>query len=876
MKMKGFGFIDMSALFVIFLLCVCGCGFAEGKDCTNAVYAQMASHTFRFALLSSNNESLKNEIFSHYHHLTPTDDSAWLNLLPRKILKEEDEYEWSVMYRKMKNSGGGFEASAGFLKEVSLHDVRLDPTSQHGKAQQTNLEYLFMLDSDSLLWNFRKTAGLPTPGTPYNATGSWESAVGELRGHFVGHYLSASAKMWASTHNDTLKDKMSAIVSSLSLCQKKIGTGYLSAFPTEQFDRFEAYKPVWAPYYTIHKILAGLLDQYTFAGSDQAFSMMKWMVEYFYKRVQNVISKYSIERHYLSLNEETGGMNDVLYKLYAITGDPKHLLLAHLFDKPCFLGVLAVQADDIAGFHTNTHIPVVIGAQKRYEVTGDPLYKEMGIFFMDIVNSSHSYATGGTSVSEFWSDPKRLATTLQSENEESCTTYNMLKVSRNLFRWTKETAYADYYERALTNGVLSIQRGTEPGVMIYMLPLGRGQSKSKSYHGWGSPFDHFWCCYGTGIESFSKLGDSIYFEEEGEVPGLYIIQYISSSLNWKSGQVVLNQTIDHVKSWDPYLRITLTFSSTEGTGKSSTLNLRMPIWTDSDGAKAALNGQSLPLSAPGSFLSITRKWSHGDTVTLQLPISLRTEAIKDDRSEYATLQAILYGPILLVAHTSGNWDLQTKSANSVSDYITPIPSAYNDYLVSFSQEYEDSTFALANLNQSIELDNFPQAGTAAAVHATFRLILDDLSTKVSTVQDAIGQSVMLELFDLPGKVLGHQGKDENLVITDSSSSKDYTVFRLVPGLDGKTASASIESESDKGCFVYSTQLEVNASLRLGCGSESSKDGFKQAASFMLKSGVSQYHPISFVAKGENRDFLLQPLSSLMDEYYSAYLNITTV
>ncbi|XP_075634422.1 uncharacterized protein LOC142606924 [Castanea sativa] len=474
-------------------------------------------------------------MFSHYH-LIPTDDSAWSNLLPRKVLREEDEYSWAMMYRKMKNQGG-FKFSGDFLKEVSLHDVRLDSNSMHGRAQQTNLEYLLLLDKDSLVWSFRKTAGLPTPG---NAYGGWEKPDCELRGHFVGHCLSASALMWASTHNDALKQKMSAVVSALSECQEKMGTGYLSAFPSEQFDRFEAIKPVWAPYYTIHKILAGLLDQHTLAGNPQDLKMVIWMVDYFYNRVQNVISKHSLERHYLSLNEETGGMNDVLYKLYAITGDPKHLVLAHLFDKPCFLGILAVEADDISGFHANTHIPIVIGSQKQYEITGDPLYKAMGTYFMEIVNSSHSYATGGTSVSEFWSDPKRLASTLQTENEESCRTYNMLKVSCHLFTWTKEMAYADYYERALTNGVLGIQKGTEPVVMIYMLPQGHGVSKASGYHGWGTKNDSFWCCYGTGIESFSKLGDSIYFEEEGEVPSLYIIRYISSSLDWKSGRISLN------------------------------------------------------------------------------------------------------------------------------------------------------------------------------------------------------------------------------------------------------------------------------------------------------------------------------------------------
>ncbi|CBI16413.3 unnamed protein product, partial [Vitis vinifera] len=762
-------FVLSEVLIVVFAFVLCGC--VLGKECTN-VPTQLSSHSFRYELLASNNESWKAEMFQHYH-LIHTDDSAWSNLLPRKLLREEDEFSWAMMYRNMKNYDG---SNSNFLKEMSLHDVRLDSDSLHGRAQQTNLDYLLILDVDRLVWSFRKTAGLSTPGLPY---GGWEAPNVELRGHFVGHYMSASAQMWASTHNDTLKEKMSAVVSALATCQEKMGTGYLSAFPSELFDRFEAIKPVWAPYYTIHKILAGLLDQYTFAGNSQALKMMTWMVEHFYKRVQNVITMYSLERHWLSLNEETGGMNDVLYRLYSITGDQKHLVLAHLFDKPCFLGLLAVQADSISGFHANTHIPVVIGSQMRYEVTGDPLYKAIGTFFMDIVNSSHSYATGGTSVGEFWSDPKRLASTLQRENEESCTTYNMLKVSRHLFRWTKEVVYADYYERALTNGVLSIQRGTDPGVMIYMLPLGRGDSKARSYHGWGTKFDSFWCCYGTGIESFSKLGDSIYFEEEGKSPEVYIIQYISSSLDWKSGQIVLNQKVDPVVSWDPYLRTTLTFTPKEGAGQSSTINLRIPVWASSSGAKASINAQDLPVPAPSSFLSLTRNWSPGDKLTLQLPIRLRTEAIKDDRPKYASIQAILYGPYLLAGLTSDDWDIKTGSATSLSDWITPIPASDNSRLVSLSQESGNSSFVFSNSNQSITMEKFPEEGTDASLHATFRLVLKDAtSLKVLSPKDAIG-----------------------------------------------------------------------------------------------KSGISQYHPISFVAKGMKRNFLLTPLLGLRDESYTVYFNI---
>ncbi|WCJ36934.1 hypothetical protein M5689_018102 [Euphorbia peplus] len=861
-------FVNFQMLVLVFVSVFWGFGLS--KECTN-IPTELSSHTFRYQLLSSHNESLKSDMFSHYEHLVPSDDSAWADLMPRKVLKEEvDEFNWAVMYRKMKSP---IQSSGNFLKEVPLGKVRLHPGSVHWKAQQTNLDYLMVLDVDRLVWSFRKTAGLPTPGVAY---GGWEASDCELRGHFVGHYLSASAQMWASTHFTPLRSKMTELVSALSACQEKLGTGYLSAFPSEFFDRFEAIKPVWAPYYTIHKIMAGLLDQYIFADNNEALKMVKWMADYFYNRVHNVIMKHTVERHFLSLNEETGGMNDVLYKLFSVSGDPKHLMLAHLFDKPCFLGLLAVQADDISGFHANTHIPVVIGSQMRYEITGDSLYKEIGTFFMNIVNSSHSYATGGTSSHEFWSDPKRLADTLSAENEESCTTYNMLKVSRHLFRWTKEMAYADYYERALTNGVLGIQRGNDPGVMIYMLPLHPGGSKARSYHGWGTPFDSFWCCYGTGVESFSKLGDSIYFEEEGDTPGIYVIQYISSFLDWKLGQIVIDQRVDPVVSWDPYLRVTLSFSPDKGATQISTLNLRIPLWTHSDGATATLNKQNLPVPAPGNFLSLTRKWSDGDKLIIQLPVRLITEKLKDDRPEYASLQAILYGPYLLAGHTDGDWNIKSRSTDSLSDWITPIPEAYNNLLVSLSQESGDSSFVLTNSNQSITMESLPASGTDASIRATFRLIPNDSSSisDSSRMEEVVGKYIMLEPFDLPGMLLVQRGKGDGLSIANSDGDDGSSIFRVVSGLDGSHETVSLQSASDADCFVYSgVEYKPGTGLKLYCKSESTGTEFHQGASFRLSKGLSSYHPISFVAKGGKRNFLLAPLMSFRDESFTIYFNI---
>ncbi|KAK1402743.1 AbfB domain-containing protein [Heracleum sosnowskyi] len=806
-------------------------------------------------------------MFSQYY-LAPTDSSTWANVIPRKALREDDESGWNIVNKKMLSSSG-FQVPTDILKELPLRDVRLDQDSNHGRAQQTNLEYLLMLDVDRLVWSFRKIANLPTPGVAY---GGWEAPNIDLRGHFVGHYLSASAQMWASTYNVTLREKMSAVVSALSDCQNKIGTGYLSAFPSELFDRFEAIQPVWAPYYTIHKIMTGLLDQYLFASDTRALTMVTWMADYFYNRVKNVILKYTVEQHWQSLNEETGGMNDVLYKLYDVTKNSSHLLLAHLFDKPCFLGILAVQTDDISGFHTNTHIPVVVGSQQRYEVTGDPLYREIGRFFMDIVNSSHAYATGGTSESEFWKEPYRLASYLQTETEESCTTFNMLKVARHLFRWTKDTVYADYYERAITNGVLSIQRGTEPGVMIYTLPLGHGQSKAVSQHGWGTKDNSFWCCYGTGIESFSKLGDSIYFQQAGQVPGIYVIQYVSSSINWESGNVLLVQKVMPVVSLDNYLRVTISVSSRKSKAILSTLNLRIPIWTYSDGATAALNNKPLPLPSPGNYLSITRKWRSDDVISLTLPISIRTEAIKDDRPEYARVKAILYGPYLLVGLSDGDWDLSPNPAESPSEWMVPVPAAYNSHLISLTKESEGSTFGLTKKETSIVLDELCEPGTNHSVYATFRIVTKDKKyLKKFSVRDIIGKAVMLEPFGHPGRVLMHNGENENLEVKDASDHS-YSVFRFVDGLDKKQETVSLESSSHKSCFMYS-EHRLGAAVKLKCRPESWDNALKEAASFRLKDAVNKYDPISFIAKGSTRDFVMQPILSIRDENYNVYFNI---
>ncbi|KAB8103094.1 hypothetical protein EE612_035316, partial [Oryza sativa] len=495
---------------------------------------------------------------------------------------------------------------------------------------------------------------------------------------------------------------------------------------------------------------------------------------------------------------------------------------------------------------------------------------------------------------------------------ETCATYNLLKVSRNLFRWTKEGKYTDHYERLLINGIMGNQRGKEPGVMIYFLPMGPGRSKSisgmptsglppKNPGGWGNPNATFWCCYGTGIESFSKLGDSIYFLEEGEIPGLYIIQYIPSTFDWKAAGLTVKQQAKPLSSTDSHFEVSI-FISSKGDARPANVNVRIPSWTSVDGAIATLNGQKLNLTSAGDFLLVTKLWGD-DTLSLKFPITLRTEPIKDDRPEYSSIQAVLFGPHLLAGLTHGNqtvktsndsnsgltpgvWEVNaTHAAAAVAGWVTPVSQSLNSQLVTLTQRDGDAQAAAAFVlsvsiaDGALTMQESPVAGSDACVHATFRAYHSP--SGASAIDAATGRlqgrDVALEPFDRPG-----------MAVTDALSvgrPGPATRFNAVAGLDGLPGTVSLELATRPGCFVAAptTAYLAGAKAQVSCrkptaaggGEDDDDTAFRRAASFTQAAPLRLYHPLSFSATGTDRNFLLEPLQSLQDEFYTVYFNVLT-
>ena len=561
------------------------------------------------------------------------------------------------------------------VQPFSLTQVKLLPGPFHD-AQEWNRAYMARLDAPRLLYNFRQNAGLSTAGVE-NPFGGWEAPVDgkhgtELRGHFTGHFLSASAQLYAATGDREAKAKGDELVAELAKCQQKLGGGYLSAFPMELFDRLDALsgKPhnrdpsapqlPWAPFYTIHKIMAGMRDMHQLAGNAQALQVLEGMAGWADRWTASKSEAHMQE----ILGTEYGGMAEVLYDLAAITNNDQWARTADRYTKKWFFNPLALRRDELnrgpggGPLHVNTHVPQVIGAARRYEISGDMRFHDVADYFWYEIVTARSYVTGGTSNGELWyGQPRELAHELKVSvaTAECCCAYNMMKLTRHLYGWTADPRYFDYYERLMLNHRL----GTilpEKGYTQYYLSLTPGTWKTFNNE------DHnFWCCTGTGVEEYSKLADSIYWHD-GQ--GLFVNQFIPSELDWKDKGLKLRQETKYPEQPSTTLIFTVERPV------DMPVRLRSPGWLDA-APTVRINGRPREASAsPGSYLTVNRTWKTGDRVELALPMRLHFDAMPDDPH----MVAVLYGPLVLAGDlgTEGLTEENTIGHNAPAVRQNPI------------------------------------------------------------------------------------------------------------------------------------------------------------------------------------------------------------
>ena len=409
------------------------------------------------------------------------------------------------------------------VKSFDLKDVRLLP-SRFRENMMRDSVWMASIEVDRLLHSFRTNAGVFAGREGGYMTvkklGGWESLDCELRGHTTGHLLSAYGLMYAATGSEQFKQKGDSLVNGLAEVQTALGNGYLSAYPEELINRNIRGTSVWAPWYTLHKLFSGLIDQYLYSDNQKALEVVIRMADWAYHKLKPLDETTRQKM----IRNEFGGVNESFYNLYAITGDERHRWLAQFFYHNEVIDPLKELRDDLGTKHTNTFIPKVIAEARNYELTEDENSRKLSDFFWHTMIDHHTFAPGCSSDKEHYFDPARFSKHVSGYTGETCCTYNMLELSRHLFCWTADAAIADYYERALYNHILG-QQDPQTGMVTYFLPLLSGSHKVYS-----TKENSFWCCVGSGFENHAKYGEAIYYHND---KGIYVNLFIPSVVNWQ-------------------------------------------------------------------------------------------------------------------------------------------------------------------------------------------------------------------------------------------------------------------------------------------------------------------------------------------------------
>ena len=537
------------------------------------------------------------------------------------------------------------ENEMGWTEPFELDKVQI-LDNYYLSAQKSDIAFLKKMDTARLLAGFRTTAGIDTKGVrPY---GGWEDSL--LGGHCVGHYLTALAQAVKVTGDKELKEKSQTLIAGLEECQKKLGTGFLFGAKVEdkedvekQFDILEGKKKgeTWVPWYNMHKVLAGLVDTYKYTGNETALLVAEKLGDWIYERV----SKCDLKTNQKVLETEYGGMNDCLYELYSYSHNKHHLEAAQKFDeKALFLMAAKGEKNCLDGKHANTQIPKFIGAIKRYNVLKqlgeakqeDEAYLVDAEKFFEMVVKRHSFVTGGISVMEHFRKDYHLDEIRTQTNCESCCAHNMLKLAKELFKATRKKEYADYYETTLRNASMGAVK-TESGAASYFTPMATGYYKT---FGEEEPEKNmFWCCTGSGMENFTKLGDSIYFRANDT---LLVNNSVASKVTWEEKNLVLTQKSDVTKSEE----ISFVLNALHDKEISDVaIALRIPDWMHGEATIYVNGAEKMTAAGNSEYVLLERNWEDGDVIMAKYPMSVESVGLLDQDAVFA----FRYGPTVLAA-----------------------------------------------------------------------------------------------------------------------------------------------------------------------------------------------------------------------------------
>ena len=539
----------------------------------------------------------------------------------------------SSLFLGLAQSRKAYAASVDKLQDFGLDQVQITDTYQQNLFAKETTYLLTTLDSDRLMAGFKAVSQNVTPTNLY---GGWENQA--IRGHTLGHWLSAVAHAYPqalgsdATLAAKIKTKLDDVISKLKSYQ--LSSGYLFATSITQFDQFDSaasgtsLATVWVPYYTLHKILAGLVDVYKYEGNADALAVASKLGDWLYSRA----SGWSSSAKSTVLGQEYGGLNDALYELYKYTNSANHLTVAHIFDDTGLFTTLAAGTDNLSGKHANMTIPKFIGALNRYRTVGssESSYLNAASGFFGVVLKNHTYVTGGNSEDEHFHTSGALDQYRDNVNNETCNAYNMSKLTHDLFMVTGDVKYAHFYEKIHINEILS-SMNPDTGMTTYFKAMGTGYFKA-----FGTTDSSFWCCTGTGMENFTRLNDSLYFHDDKD---LWVTFYVSSTLNWKDRGLSLTQTTDLPTTNK------VTFTITTAPTDAVNMQFRKPDWASTCQVAVAVNGQAVtPVEANG-FLGVSRVWQANDKVELAFPLFVQVSRLQDNQNAVA----FTYGPLVLSA-----------------------------------------------------------------------------------------------------------------------------------------------------------------------------------------------------------------------------------